>query len=78
MREPREIDTILREFNGAKLLSLGVVDGRNIWRSDFAAVLPVLRKAVALFGPERLLLAPSCSLQHAPVTLRNERLEPRG
>ncbi|MDR1498259.1 MAG: 5-methyltetrahydropteroyltriglutamate--homocysteine S-methyltransferase [Puniceicoccales bacterium] len=72
VRAPDEIDTVLQEFDGKKLLSLGLVDGRNIWRTDFAAVRPQLEKAVALFGPERLLLAPSCSLQHVPVTLRNE------
>lgn len=73
VREPRELDTLLREFDGSKLLSLGVVDGRNIWRSDFAAVLPALQKAISLLGSERLLIAPSCSLQHVPVTLRNEK-----
>jgi len=72
VREPRELDTILREFDGKKLLSLGVVDGRNIWRSDFAGILPLLEKAVSLFGADRFLVAPSCSLQHVPVTLRNE------
>ncbi len=72
VREPRELDTLLREFNGKKILSLGVVDGRNIWRTDFTAVRPLLEKAVSLFGPERFFIAPSCSLQHVPVTLRNE------
>jgi 5-methyltetrahydropteroyltriglutamate--homocysteine methyltransferase len=76
-REPRELDTILREFNGRKSLSLGVVDGRNIWRSDFGTILPLLEKAISLFGTERLLIAPSCSLQHVPVSLRGEtRLDP--
>jgi 5-methyltetrahydropteroyltriglutamate--homocysteine methyltransferase len=72
VRAPGELDPILREFDARKLLSLGVVDGRNIWRTDFAAVLPLLAKAVSLFGGERFLIAPSCSLQHVPVTLRNE------
>jgi 5-methyltetrahydropteroyltriglutamate--homocysteine methyltransferase len=72
VREPRELDTILREFDGRKMLSLGVVDGRNIWRTDFEAILPLLNKAVSLFGGDRFLIAPSCSLQHVPVTLRNE------
>ena len=71
-REPRELDTILREFDGKKMLSLGIVDGRNIWRSDFAAILPLLGKALALYGADRFLIAPTCSLQHVPVTLRNE------
>ena len=72
VRAPRELDTLVREFPRDKLLSLGVVDGRNIWRNDHAATLPLLEKAVALLGPERVLIAPSCSLQHAPVSLRHE------
>ncbi len=77
VRAPRELDTLLREIGGGKSLSLGLVDGRNIWRADFASARPLLEKAVAILGPERLLLAPSCSLLHAPVTLRHEtRLDP--
>jgi 5-methyltetrahydropteroyltriglutamate--homocysteine methyltransferase len=72
VREPRELDTILREFDARRILSLGVVDGRNIWRTDFDAVLPLLEKAFSLFGGGRFMVAPSCSLQHVPVTLRNE------
>ena len=71
-RAPRELDTILREFPADKVLSLGVVDGRNIWRNDFAATLPGLRKAVQILGPDRVMIAPSCSLLHSPVTVRNE------
>jgi 5-methyltetrahydropteroyltriglutamate--homocysteine methyltransferase len=77
VRAPGELDPIVRELNGPKCLSLGVVDGRNIWRNDFAATLPLLAKAAAALGPGRLLLAPSCSLQHVPVTLRHEtKLDP--
>lgn len=73
VRAPRELDTVLREIDGKKILSLGLVDGRNLWRTDYAAVRPLLQKAVSLLGPGRLLVAPSCSLQHVPVTLRNEK-----
>jgi 5-methyltetrahydropteroyltriglutamate--homocysteine methyltransferase len=72
VRAPEELDAVIRELSGAKLLSLGAVDGRNIWKSDFSGTLPLLAKAAAILGPERLLVAPSCSLQHVPVTLRNE------
>jgi len=71
-RAPEELDTLVRELPRAKSLSLGVVDGRNIWRNNFAATLPLIEKAVAILGPERVLLAPSCSLQHVPLTLRQE------
>lgn len=71
-RAPRELDTILRLLPAGRRLSLGVVDGRNIWRNDFAATLPLIRKAVDLLGAERVLVAPSCSLLHVPVALRHE------
>jgi 5-methyltetrahydropteroyltriglutamate--homocysteine methyltransferase len=72
-RAPRELDTVVREFpSGPKLLSLGVVDGRNIWRNDFPTTLPLIDKAVSILGAARVWLAPSCSLLHTPVTLRHE------
>jgi len=68
-----EIERVLTELPADKALSLGLVDGRNIWKSDFAALLPRAQAAAAKLGAGRLLLAPSCSLQHVPVTLRNEQ-----
>jgi len=68
-----EIERALAELPTDKALSLGLVDGRNIWKSDFAALLPRAQAAAAKLGAGRLLLAPSCSLQHVPVTLRNEQ-----
>jgi 5-methyltetrahydropteroyltriglutamate--homocysteine methyltransferase len=76
-RESREIDTVLREFPAGKILSLGLIDGRNIWRHDFDASRPVLAKAMNLLTGERVWIAPSCSFLHLPVTLRNEtKLDP--
>ncbi len=72
VRGGAELDAILARFPQDKILSLGVVDGRNIWKNDFAASLAVLEKAKAVVGAERLWVAGSCSLQHAPVTLINE------
>src|SRR5258708_15811815 len=72
VRAPREIAPLVRECPEDKVLSLGVVDGRNIWRSDFAATLPILEKAVQLLGSENVFIAPSCSLQHTPVSLQHE------
>ena len=53
-------------------LSLGVVNGRNIWKTDFTPTLDRIEFALQAVGPERLLLAPSCSLLHAPISLRQE------
>ncbi len=56
----------------SKRLSLGVVDGRNVWRSDLAALLDRLEPVVDRLGGERLELAPSCSLMHLPLDLALE------
>ena len=53
------------------LLSLGVIDGRNIWRSHYKQVLDIIKPAHDLLG-DNLWLAPSCSLMHVPYSLKNE------
>ena len=55
-----------------KVLSVGVVDGRNIWRTDLEAALARLR-AVAAKHRGELWLAPSCSLLHVPLSLQPEQ-----
>ena len=50
-------------------LSLGVVDGRNIWKNDFQQSLSLINKTVAVIGAERVWIAPSCSLIHSPCDL---------
>ncbi|WP_348825596.1 5-methyltetrahydropteroyltriglutamate--homocysteine S-methyltransferase [Flavobacterium aestuarii] len=50
-------------------LSLGVVDGRNIWKNDFKKSLVLIEKAVNALGKDRILIAPSCSLIHSPCDL---------
>ncbi|MBK0370618.1 5-methyltetrahydropteroyltriglutamate--homocysteine S-methyltransferase [Flavobacterium agrisoli] len=50
-------------------LSLGVVDGRNIWKNDFKKSLSLIEKAVNALGENRILIAPSCSLIHCPCDL---------
>ncbi|MBL3558308.1 MULTISPECIES: 5-methyltetrahydropteroyltriglutamate--homocysteine S-methyltransferase [Marinobacter] len=54
-----------------KVLSLGVVNGRNIWKSDLEATLDWLEPVHSKLR-ERLWLAPSCSLLHVPVDLELE------
>ncbi|EKF73905.1 5-methyltetrahydropteroyltriglutamate--homocysteine S-methyltransferase [Alcanivorax hongdengensis A-11-3] len=56
---------------GDKVLSLGVINGRNIWRTNLDAVLEALLPLRHELG-ERLWLAPSCSLLHSPVDLDQE------
>lgn len=68
-----EVDRLLALFPTDKILSLGVVDGRNIWKNHFALSLSILDKAKTAVGGDRLWIAPSCSLIHSPVTLKSEK-----
>lgn len=71
VRAPEQYPTILDRLPAYKVLSLGVVNGRNVWRCDLEKSLEVLRHAHERLG-ERLWVAPSCSLLHSPVDLARE------
>lgn len=69
-------DILATEFTKSKThLSLGIVDGRNIWKNDFRQSLSVIQEAVDAIGKERIWIAPSCSLLHSPCDLDNETNE---
>lgn len=71
VRCPLQLDDILESGKLASNvnLSLGVIDGRNIWKNDFKKSLAIIEKAVAVIGADRILIAPSCSLVHSPCDL---------
>jgi 5-methyltetrahydropteroyltriglutamate--homocysteine methyltransferase len=69
MRSPEQLDPLLERWPAGRVLSLGVVDGRNVWRADLEAVLPALERAAERVGRDALWVAPSCSLLHVPVDL---------
>ena len=68
-RAPEQLDAVVKAVPQNRLLSLGVVDGRNVWRADLAALLDRLEPLAA---QRDLVLAPSCSLLHVPVDLQLE------
>jgi 5-methyltetrahydropteroyltriglutamate--homocysteine methyltransferase len=70
--DPAQVDIALDRAPATLALSLGVVDGRNVWRTDLNAALTRLEAARRVLGPDRLLVAPSCSLLHLPVDLSSE------
>ncbi|MCC7485831.1 MAG: 5-methyltetrahydropteroyltriglutamate--homocysteine S-methyltransferase [Burkholderiales bacterium] len=72
VRAPGQLETLIESIPGQCVLSLGVVDGRNVWRTDLDAALATLRRAQARAG-ERLWVSASCSLLHVPVDLGLER-----
>jgi 5-methyltetrahydropteroyltriglutamate--homocysteine methyltransferase len=67
-----EIGQLVRQLPQESVLSLGVVNGRNIWKTDLHATLEWLEPLHRALG-ERLWLAPSCSLLHVPVDLNSEQ-----
>ncbi|HEY5013473.1 MAG TPA: 5-methyltetrahydropteroyltriglutamate--homocysteine S-methyltransferase, partial [Acidimicrobiia bacterium] len=69
VREPSQLDTALADAPAPLALSLGVVDGRNVWRADLNAALERLEHARDRIGTDRLLVAPSCSLIHVPLSI---------
>jgi 5-methyltetrahydropteroyltriglutamate--homocysteine methyltransferase len=64
-----QLDAVLDRFPADKILSLGVVNGRNIWRNDLSDSLALVEKAVAKLGKNRVWVAPSCSLLFTPYDL---------
>jgi 5-methyltetrahydropteroyltriglutamate--homocysteine methyltransferase len=67
-----DVEPLLAQLPADKVLSLGVVNGRNIWKTDLNAVLDWVEPLAQRLG-ERLWLAPSCSLLHVPVDLDSEQ-----
>ncbi len=67
-----EIEQVVRQLPADKILSLGVINGRNIWKADLHATLEWLEPVHRVLG-DRLWIAPSCSLLHVPVDLDSEQ-----
>lgn len=69
VRCPEQLDDVLNAIPDQLVLSLGIVDGRNIWKNDFEQSLAIIKKATDKLGNDRVLIAPSCSLLHSPCDL---------
>ncbi|MEG2803132.1 5-methyltetrahydropteroyltriglutamate--homocysteine S-methyltransferase [Stenotrophomonas sp.] len=68
VRAPEQLDAVLKALPADRVLSAGLVNGRNIWRTHLDNALVLARYAHGHLG-DRLWLAPSCSLLHSPVDL---------
>lgn len=66
---PDQLDDVLTALPDYQALSLGLVDGSNVWKNDFQNSLKLIQKAVDKIGEDRVLIAPSCSLLHSPCDL---------
>ncbi len=72
VRAPDQLEKVIAGASKTLTLSLGVIDGRNIWRANLSAALDRLEPVVARLGRNRVQIAPSCSLLHVPIDLELE------
>lgn len=73
VRAPQQLSAFLAKARPGLSLSLGLVDGRNAWKTDLQKVIPLMEEAVRALGVGHIQVAPSCSLLHSPVDLEEER-----
>jgi len=75
VRAPKGYEDVVRLLPKETSLSLGVVDGRNIWKNDLSRSLDIINKVKNTIGEDRVIVATSCSLLHSPIDLENEHNE---
>lgn len=73
VRAPEQLEAVLSEVPEKMSLSIGIIDGRNIWKDDYRKSLGFVEKALGYLGEKRLMIAPSCSLLHTPCDLDLEK-----
>ncbi|MFD2036652.1 5-methyltetrahydropteroyltriglutamate--homocysteine S-methyltransferase [Belliella marina] len=72
VRCPDQLEDLLVNKPANLSISLGVVDGRNIWKNDYKKSLTLIQKALEKVDSEKLFIAPSCSMLHSPCDLDSE------
>jgi 5-methyltetrahydropteroyltriglutamate--homocysteine methyltransferase len=72
VRAPEQLDALVEKARNDLVISLGVIDGRNVWRSNLATHIEQLEPVVAKLGKERVQISPSCSMLHVPIDLELE------
>lgn len=74
VRGPKQLQSVVPKFvNTGKVISIGIVNGRNVWRNNLSDSIGKLKPIADLVGSDKLWVGPSCSLQHSPVDLDSEK-----
>jgi 5-methyltetrahydropteroyltriglutamate--homocysteine methyltransferase len=73
VRNPEQLDTVIGALGEKTVLSAGVVDGRNIWKTNLKRAIEKVETAVQKLGKDRVIVATSSSLLHTPHTLASEK-----
>jgi 5-methyltetrahydropteroyltriglutamate--homocysteine methyltransferase len=72
IRAPQNLAAVLDWLPAQKVLSIGLIDGRNIWRTDLDRALTQARTVLER-RQGQLWVAPSCSLLHVPMSLSDDK-----
>ncbi|RMD43136.1 hypothetical protein DV735_g2037, partial [Chaetothyriales sp. CBS 134920] len=73
VRNPEQLETVIGALGPKQILSAGVVDGRNIWKTNFKRAIELVETAIQKLGKDRVIVATSSSLLHTPHTLTSEK-----
>ena len=73
VRNPEQLETVMQGLGPKQVLSVGVVDGRNIWKTNFKKAIEKVENAIQKLGKDRVIVASSSSLLHTPHTLESEK-----
>jgi 5-methyltetrahydropteroyltriglutamate--homocysteine methyltransferase len=73
VRNPEQLNTVASALGSQQVLSAGVVDGRNIWKTNFKNAIEIVENAIQKLGKDRVIVASSSSLLHTPHTLASEK-----
>lgn len=73
VRNPEQLDTVIKALGPKTILSAGVVDGRNIWKTNLKRAIEIVESAIQQVGKDRVIVATSSSLLHTPHTLASEK-----
>jgi 5-methyltetrahydropteroyltriglutamate--homocysteine methyltransferase len=73
VRNPEQLEAVIGQLGSKQILSAGVVDGRNIWKTNFKSAIEKVEAAIQKLGKERVIVSTSSSLLHTPHTLASEK-----
>ena len=78
VRGPQQLAEAVGALSASAQLSLGVIDGRNVWTADLESLIAEIEPVIERLGSDRVRIATSCSLLHVPYSARREeRLDAR-
>jgi 5-methyltetrahydropteroyltriglutamate--homocysteine methyltransferase len=76
VRAPEQLDEVIAAIGPKTVLSVGVVDGRNIWKTNLKNAISLVERAITKLGKDRVFIASSSSLLHTPYSIANENKLP--